>query len=121
MQAVPEFSLPELPPNARYVHHANECYDWGTFGWLLLESGHVRLNNYKYFFFINSSVRGPFLPAYARVSATPLAHNKRLHACMHWWDSVRHIQWAGGESAVPPHNRARCTGQSPSFTGCGAT
>ena len=27
--------LPLLPRNARYVMHANECYDWGTFGWLL--------------------------------------------------------------------------------------
>ena len=24
-----------LPPNARYVTHRNECYDWGTLGWLL--------------------------------------------------------------------------------------
>jgi hypothetical protein len=27
--------LPSLPPNARYIPHGNECYDWGTFGWLL--------------------------------------------------------------------------------------
>lgn len=33
--------LPQLPSNAQYVHHANQCYDWGTFGWLL-ESGLVR-------------------------------------------------------------------------------
>lgn len=60
--------LPELPPHARYVPHANECYDWGTFGWLLLHSGLVGdYKAYKHFFFINSSVRGPFLPAYARV------------------------------------------------------
>ena len=26
--------LPPLPPNARYVRHANECYDWGTIGWV---------------------------------------------------------------------------------------
>lgn len=24
-----------LPPNARYITHRNECYDWGTLGWLL--------------------------------------------------------------------------------------
>ncbi|GAX76065.1 hypothetical protein CEUSTIGMA_g3508.t1 [Chlamydomonas eustigma] len=57
--------LPELPSNAKYVRHANECYDWGTFGWLL-RSSHVNIKGYTYFFFINSSVRGPFLPAYAR-------------------------------------------------------
>jgi len=27
--------LPELPRNARYVHHANECLDIGTVGWVL--------------------------------------------------------------------------------------
>lgn len=26
--------LPPLPPNARYVRHPNECYDWGTIGWV---------------------------------------------------------------------------------------
>lgn len=64
LQKVP---LPELPSHAKYVHHQNECYDWGTYGWLLRGSGHVDYTAYRYFFFINSSVRGPFLPAYARV------------------------------------------------------
>jgi hypothetical protein len=27
--------LPKLPRNARYVHHANECLDIGTIGWVL--------------------------------------------------------------------------------------
>jgi hypothetical protein len=27
--------LPPLPPNARYVLHANECYDWGAYAWAL--------------------------------------------------------------------------------------
>jgi hypothetical protein len=27
--------LPELPPNARYVRHPNECFDLGTVGWAL--------------------------------------------------------------------------------------
>lgn len=26
--------LPRLPPNARYVLHENECYDWGTYAWV---------------------------------------------------------------------------------------
>ncbi|KIY96554.1 hypothetical protein MNEG_11409, partial [Monoraphidium neglectum] len=58
--------LPPLPPHARYVFHENVCYDWGTFGWLLMGSGHVDPRRYRYFFFINSSVRGPFMPPYAR-------------------------------------------------------
>eukprot|EP00879_Flechtneria_rotunda_P012042 GHRR01012577.1.p1 GENE.GHRR01012577.1~~GHRR01012577.1.p1 ORF type:complete len:347 (+),score=93.53 GHRR01012577.1:547-1587(+) len=58
--------LPDPPAHAKYVHHRNECYDWGTYGWLLLESGMVDIKQYRYFFFVNSSVRGPYLPAYAR-------------------------------------------------------
>eukprot|EP00882_Tetradesmus_deserticola_P016554 GHRQ01017688.1.p1 GENE.GHRQ01017688.1~~GHRQ01017688.1.p1 ORF type:complete len:308 (+),score=99.69 GHRQ01017688.1:374-1297(+) len=58
--------LPELPAHAKYVHHQNECYDWGTYGWLLLRSGMLDISTYSFFFFVNSSVRGPYLPAYAR-------------------------------------------------------
>lgn len=36
----------------------------GTFGWLLLESGEVDYTNYKHFVFVNSSVRGPYIPVY---------------------------------------------------------
>jgi hypothetical protein len=39
--------LPPLPPNARYVYHRNECYDWGTAGWLLKDSGLVDSSKYK--------------------------------------------------------------------------
>jgi len=55
-------------PLMQRCSHQNECYDWGTYGWLLLKSGMVDINQYRYFFFVNSSVRGPVLPAYARVS-----------------------------------------------------
>jgi hypothetical protein len=58
--------LPTLPPNARYIFHSNECFDWGTFGWALSTQA-VELSKYKYFIFMNSSIRGPFLPAYIKV------------------------------------------------------
>eukprot|EP00892_Ulva_mutabilis_P000943 jgi/Ulvmu1/1084/UM105_0043.1 len=61
----PAGDLPQLPANARYVRHENRCYDWGTFGWAL-QSGVVSTEGYKYFIFLNSSVRGPFLPPYLR-------------------------------------------------------
>lgn len=77
LQKVP---LPELPAHAKYVHHRNECYDWGTYGWLLLRSGMVDITVYKYFFFVNSSVRGPFLPAYARVSHISELSCKQQHS-----------------------------------------
>jgi hypothetical protein len=61
-------ALPALPRHAAYVRHQNVCYDWGSYGWLLLQTALVNIGQYRYFFFVNSSVRGPFLPAYARVS-----------------------------------------------------
>ncbi len=59
--------LPELPANARYIFHENRCYDWGTIGWAL-ETGKVDASLYRYIIFMNSSVRGPFLPNYFPVS-----------------------------------------------------
>jgi hypothetical protein len=34
-----------LPSNARYVLHANECYDWGTYAWVL--DMHVKEADYE--------------------------------------------------------------------------
>ena len=59
------YPLPVLPHNAKYIYHENACYDWGTLGWFLLHSGFISLDDYTYFIFINSSVRGPYIPAYA--------------------------------------------------------
>ena len=56
--------LPLLPSHATYLHHANHCYDWGTYGWVL-QSATIAVKYYRYFIFLNSSVRGPFLPVYA--------------------------------------------------------
>lgn len=65
-----ESQLPELPANARYLHHANTCYDWGTFGWIM-ETEQIDISKYKHFVFLNSSVRGPFLPPYLQVRKPP--------------------------------------------------
>ena len=62
--------LPKLPPNARYAFHENNCFDWGTFGWAI-QTQHLELSRYKFFVFLNSSVRGPFLPTYLRVRPSP--------------------------------------------------
>ena len=61
--SVNESILPSLPPNAHYIQHENECYDFGTFGWFLSQNI-TNTTLYKYFIFMNSSVRGPFLPPY---------------------------------------------------------
>jgi len=34
--------LPELPPNAHYLRHPNECFDIGTVGWVLNSGGDLR-------------------------------------------------------------------------------
>lgn len=60
-------ALPQLPPNARYLRHPNQCYDWGTIGWVFA-MGQADPQQYKYFIFMNSSVRGPFIPPYAKNS-----------------------------------------------------
>lgn len=77
-----EVELPELPPNARYLHHPNQCYDWGTFGWVL-KTEDIDTTAYKHFIFLNSSVRGPFLPPYLQVCRhmlPPHMHALQLHA-----------------------------------------
>lgn len=66
------------PSNAYPSPRARSCYDWGTFGWLLMHSGHVNHKQYRYFFFINSSVRGPFMPPYARVRVRKLLCRMQL-------------------------------------------
>jgi hypothetical protein len=58
-----ETKLPILPSNAHYVQHENKCFDIGTIGWFL-SIGMIDKNRYKYFIFLNSSVRGPFIVSY---------------------------------------------------------
>ena len=35
MASLDDARLPHLPYNAKYVLHPNECYDWGTYTWVL--------------------------------------------------------------------------------------
>lgn len=88
--------LPRLPPNARYVLHENECYDWGTYAWVFDQvqdpkdfqctthtcsvysstpGGYshvlIGLGMYADIIFINSSVRGP-------ITMSPAHHWTRL-------------------------------------------
>ena len=57
--------LPQAP-NIKYVSAPNRNYDYGAYS-VALTSG-LKLDNYKHVIFINSSVRGPYLP--------PLAQNQ---------------------------------------------
>ena len=84
--------LPQLPSNARYVYHENRCYDWGTIGWAIQE-GKVDTSQYRYLVFMNSSVRGPFLPGYFPVSlmARPVSCGHLCHAGGHSITCVRGV------------------------------
>ncbi|CAF3141264.1 unnamed protein product [Rotaria sp. Silwood2] len=62
-KTVNESRLPILPSNAHYIQHINECYDFGTIGWFLSQNI-TNTTLYKYFIFMNSSVRGPFFATY---------------------------------------------------------
>ncbi|KAI8114536.1 hypothetical protein M9434_002658 [Picochlorum sp. BPE23] len=53
--------------NLRVMKHENKCFDIGTVGWVfsVLEvSDSAYLDSYSYYIWLNSSVRGPFLPSY---------------------------------------------------------
>ena len=66
--------LPRLPSDckARYVLHKNLCFDWGTFGWALFNLN-LDIKAYQHFIFLNTSIRGPFLPSYWPVSCLNLS------------------------------------------------
>ena len=66
MTAQDESRFPTLGENAMYVFHRNECYDWGTYGWLLNQQ-FVDTTSYSHYIFINCSVRGPYVPQYLQV------------------------------------------------------
>jgi hypothetical protein len=58
-----ETKLPILPSNAHYIQHENKYFDISTIGWFL-SSGIIDRSRYKYFIFLNSSVRGLFIVSY---------------------------------------------------------
>jgi hypothetical protein len=63
---VNESRLPPLPANARYIQHENKCMDIGTMGWFLSQNI-TNTTAYKYFFLMNSSMRGPFFTPYFEI------------------------------------------------------
>jgi len=57
----PSFELP-IAPNLNYIFTPNHNRDYG--GYSVALNGEIRIDRYEYFVFVNSSVRGPYLPAY---------------------------------------------------------
>lgn len=72
--------LPKVPPNVRIVSHPNECFDVGTVGWLLFESGEVQVSHYDFFIWLNPSVRGPFVPTWMDPSEWPLLFTSKINS-----------------------------------------
>lgn len=69
-------ALPELPANAEYLS-IRGCYELGNVGKILsgLSKVQVDINQYQYFLWLDSSVRGPFLPSYlTKMKNSPLWH-----------------------------------------------
>lgn len=86
-----------LPGNARLLYHDNECYDWGTLGWIM-SAGIVDVDDYKHFIMINSSVRGPYTPPYQPVWALVHPFGALSEACcspVGMWDDPFTFKAAG--------------------------
>ena len=97
-----EKKLPPLPSNAQYIQHEDKCFDLGSIGWLL-STGRIDRTKYKYFVFLNSSVRGPFIvsyhndPVWFRIFTRRLTEYVRLVGCTFNCDPSPHVQsylWA---------------------------
>jgi hypothetical protein len=89
--------LPILPSNAHYVQHENKCFDIGTIGWFL-STDMIDKNRYKYFIFLNSSVRGPFIvsyydsPVWYTIFTRRLNDHIKLVGCTINCDGTPHVQ-----------------------------
>ena len=97
-----EKTLPTLPSNAHYIQHENKYFDLGTIGWLL-SNEKINKTKYKYFVFVNSSVRGPFIVAYYdnpiwyTIFTRRLTDYIKLVGCTFSCETAPHIQsylWA---------------------------
>jgi hypothetical protein len=54
-------------PNIHVVRRENTCYDLGSMGSVLRQNNSAISKKYKRFILTNSSIRGPFFPAWARL------------------------------------------------------
>ena len=55
------FKLPRIK-NVYYLYTKNHNYDYGAYAWALDKE--IPIQDYEYFVFVNSSIRGPYLPSY---------------------------------------------------------
>ena len=95
-------ALPTLPANAHYIEYDGKCLEMGAIGWFL-SYGQIDRTKYKYFIFLTSSVRGPFIVAYYDNSIWYTIFTQRLNdhvklvGCTLSCDTFPHVQsyfWA---------------------------
>lgn len=53
--------------NVRVLYRENKGYDYGAYDCALNSFANNELEKYKYFIFLNTSVRGPFIPKYNKI------------------------------------------------------
>jgi hypothetical protein len=58
--------LPKESSNIRIIRRDNTCYDLGAVGEVLRANNRELFHKYKRFIFLNASIRGPFLPTWAK-------------------------------------------------------
>jgi hypothetical protein len=68
--------LPKNAPNIRVIKRDNTCYDLGSIGEVLRMNDKELVKKYPRFIFINSSIKGPFLPVWSDDCWTDLYLNK---------------------------------------------
>jgi hypothetical protein len=69
-EVYPEKFPSDLPSNVEIIRATGRCYNFGTIG-LVLKDKETDLSPYKYFIWMDSSVKGPFKPLYLDNDNTP--------------------------------------------------
>jgi hypothetical protein len=63
------------PPNVKYIYHENKNNDYGGYAHAI--NNIILMEEYEFFIFVNSSVRGPYIPSYVNSDWT-LAFTRHL-------------------------------------------
>jgi hypothetical protein len=68
--------LPDTIPNVRIIRRGNDCFDLGGIGEVLNANDSALVKRYSKFILMNASVRGPFMPTWAKGCWSDMFLNK---------------------------------------------